>query len=239
VGNRAAGERLSVLVTFEQLKLAAALLLLSPYVPLLWMGEEYGETNPFQYFVSHTDPALAEAVRQGRRKEFESFGWGEDVPDPMAAETFERSTLDRSAMHRGEHGALLRLYRDLLRLRRAEPALRPGDAAVEVAHGDRAWVTVRLAPAAGGGATLVAVFNVSDAPRVVPLPAAPRFRRWSPVLATDAPAFSRDVADAADVNRSASVLGTVRVESAQHDGAAQQLTVPAWTAYLFRDSEDH
>ena len=88
VGNRASGDRLSMLVSPAQLRLAAALLILSPYVPLLFMGEEYGETNPFQYFIDHGDDRLVAAVRDGRRREFESFGWGSDVPDAQDDATF-------------------------------------------------------------------------------------------------------------------------------------------------------
>ena len=87
---------LSVLVSPAQLRLAAALLILSPYVPLLFMGEEYGETNPFQYFIDHGDDRLVAAVRDGRRREFESFGWGSDVPDAQDDATFRRSKLDWS-----------------------------------------------------------------------------------------------------------------------------------------------
>src|SRR5579862_790268 len=93
VGNRALGERLSRLVSFEGQKLAAGVTLLSPFVPLLFMGEEYGETSPFQYFVSHGDKDLIEAVRRGRQEEFASFGWKTEVPDPQAESTFVNSKL--------------------------------------------------------------------------------------------------------------------------------------------------
>jgi len=106
VGNRARGDRLATMLAPDRLRLAAALLLLSPYVPLIFMGEEYGETNPFQYFVSHGDPELVEAVRGGRRKEFETFGWSEDVPDPQDEDTRRRSDLDRDRASRPEHAAL-------------------------------------------------------------------------------------------------------------------------------------
>ena len=120
VGNRATGDRLSAVVTFEEQKLAAALLLLSPYVPLIFMGQEYGETNPFQYFVSHEDRDLCELVRSGRRKEFEAFGWGDEIPDPESEVTFLRSRLDRSKHRR--HAAIHDLYRDLIGLRKTETA---------------------------------------------------------------------------------------------------------------------
>ena len=132
VGNRATGERLSSLVSFDQLKLGAAVLLLAPYVPMLFMGEEWGETNPFLYFANHGDEALVEAVRKGRREEFKAFGWGDDVPDPFAEETFARSRLDRGKLAEPHHAALRALYRDLLRLRRREAALRPGGATFRV-----------------------------------------------------------------------------------------------------------
>ena len=90
VGNRAAGERLSALVDFEALKLAAGVTLLSRFVPLLFIGEECGATAPFQYFISHLDPKLVEAVRRGRREEFESLGWQDLVPDPQDEATFRR-----------------------------------------------------------------------------------------------------------------------------------------------------
>ena len=168
VGNRALGDRLATLVGLPKSRLAAALLLMSPYVPLLFMGEEYGETNPFQYFVSHGDPELIKSVREGRRKEFEQFGWGDDVPDPQAAETFERSRLDRSRLESSEHAGLYALYRDLLRLRRSTPALRPGSSEPRVAHDERdGWITLELASEQSGPSLLV-VFNLSESERQVP-----------------------------------------------------------------------
>ncbi len=120
VGNRAAGERLSALANFEGLKLAAGITLLSPFVPLLFMGEEYGETAPFQYFTSHADPELIEAVRRGRREEFAAFGWEQEkaVADPQDALTFSRSRLDHSLNNEEPHRTLLRLYQALIRIRR-------------------------------------------------------------------------------------------------------------------------
>ncbi|TEB12882.1 Malto-oligosyltrehalose trehalohydrolase [Pelotomaculum sp. FP] len=123
VGNRARGERLSQLVSFNGLKLAAGVLILSPFTPLLFMGEEYGETAPFQYFTSHSDPDLVEAARKGRREEFASFGWENGVPDSQDKETFLRSRLDHSLCRQGRHHALRRFYRELLRLRRELPVL--------------------------------------------------------------------------------------------------------------------
>ncbi len=122
-GNRLFGERLSELVTAEKLKLAAGVILLSPYQPLLFMGEEYGETARFQYFVSHTDRDLLAAVRQGRRAEFASFQWQEEPPDPGAEETFIRSRLNHQLRHGGYHQQLWQFYRELIRLRKRHAAL--------------------------------------------------------------------------------------------------------------------
>ena len=117
------GERLSQLVSFESLKLAAATVLLAPFIPLLFMGEEYGETAPFQYFTSHSDPALVEAVRRGRREEFVAFRWQGDVPDPDDEATFRRSRLCPELLQQERHRVLWNLYRELIRARKELPAL--------------------------------------------------------------------------------------------------------------------
>jgi maltooligosyltrehalose trehalohydrolase len=118
VGNRAAGERLTKLVDFEYVKFAAGVVLLSPFVPLLFMGEEYGEERPFQYFTSHADAALIEAVRRGRREEFARFCWSDRVPDPQDEETFKASVLDWEARASGAHRTLRSLYRLLIEIRK-------------------------------------------------------------------------------------------------------------------------
>jgi maltooligosyltrehalose trehalohydrolase len=127
VGNRMTGERLTSLVTFEQIKLIAGLTILSPYIPLLFMGEEYGEDNPFLYFVSHSDPDLVEAVRKGRRDEFREFHAKGEAPDPQDAKTFERSRLDHAKKSSGNHKLLLSYYTALLRIRREHGALSSPD----------------------------------------------------------------------------------------------------------------
>lgn len=123
VGNRMLGERLTSLVSFESLKLAAGAVLLSPFIPLLFMGEEYGEDAPFLFFVSHSDPDLVEAVRKGRREEFKSFDWEGAFPDPQAPETFLRSKIEWTKREKGVHAFLLRFYRQLIKLRRESPVL--------------------------------------------------------------------------------------------------------------------
>jgi len=123
IGNRMHGERLASLVSFESLKLAAGAILLSPFVPLIFMGEEYGEKAPFLYFVSHSDPALIEAVRKGRAEEFRAFRWEGEPLDPQSKDTFARCKLHWDERNQGEHGVLRALYKELLRLRREVPAL--------------------------------------------------------------------------------------------------------------------
>lgn len=145
IGNRAWGERLTALVPWEALKVAAAALLLAPQTPLLFMGEEYGETAPFQYFVDHGDPGLIEAVRQGRRREFAAFGWT-DVPDPFDKATFERSRLQGGAPHDDRQRALLAWYRRLIALRsRAGPFGPKGTHAAWVDGASRILILHRFA----------------------------------------------------------------------------------------------
>lgn len=123
IGNRMLGERLTGLIDFDSLKLAAGSVLLSPFIPLLFMGEEYGETAPFLYFTSHSDPALVAAVRAGRKAEFASFRWPGDVPDPQATESFTQSQLQHARKQRQPHQTLRRFHAELIRLRRTLPAL--------------------------------------------------------------------------------------------------------------------
>lgn len=123
VGNRADSERLSKLVSFEALKLAAGAILLSPFVPLVFMGEEYGETAPFPYFVSHSEPALIEAVRRGRREEFATFQWQSELYNPQDETTFLAAKINHKLREEGQHQTLLGLYKELVRLRKATPAL--------------------------------------------------------------------------------------------------------------------
>jgi maltooligosyltrehalose trehalohydrolase len=168
VGNRATGDRLSALLAPDALRLAAALLLLAPYVPMLFMGEEYGEVAPFLYFVSHSDPDLVQAVRKGRREEFASFGWTGEVPDPQSEETFARSRIHFESGNEGEHAKLRDMYRELLAIRREEPALRPGAARISVRHDASArWIAMRLD--APGARSLLAVFNLATSERSIPL----------------------------------------------------------------------
>ena len=124
VGNRMLGERLTDLTDFNGLKLAAGLLACSPYTPMLFMGEEYGETAPFLYFISHSDESLIEAIRNGRAEEFADFEWNGVPPDPQDASTFMRCKLNRNLGNSGHHALLLSIYKDLLTLRHAYSSLR-------------------------------------------------------------------------------------------------------------------
>jgi maltooligosyltrehalose trehalohydrolase len=124
VGNRALGDRPSQNLNYGQLAVKAALVLASPYTAMLFMGEEWGASTPFQFFSSHPEPELARATAEGRKREFADHGWDADeIPDPQDPQTFQRSKLDWSELGEGEHGRLLGVYRDLIALRRSEPDL--------------------------------------------------------------------------------------------------------------------
>jgi len=182
VGNRARGDRLATLVVPAALRLAAAILLLSPYVPLLFMGEEYGEVAPFLYFVGHTDPGLVEAVREGRRKEFAAFAWSGQIPDPADAATFEASRLRWKEAQRPAHAQLLALYTDLIALRKGEPALMPGGGAVAARVEGEGGVVVELG---SGHSRLVALFNFTADALLLAVPDG----TWSIALSTDASGY--------------------------------------------------
>jgi maltooligosyltrehalose trehalohydrolase len=146
VGNRAVGERSSALMSRDRLAIGAALVLTAPFTPMLWMGEEWGATTPWQYFTDHQDADLADAVRTGRRKEFAAFGWDpEEVPDPQDEGTFARSRLDWSELDADDAARTLDWHRKLVALRRDLPDLFSGDLArVEVSYDeDAAWLVVR------------------------------------------------------------------------------------------------
>jgi len=263
IGNRATGDRLSTVLAPDQLRLAAALLLLSPYVPLIFMGQEYGETNPFLYFVSHGDPDLVEAVRAGRRKEFESFGWGDDVPDPQSEDTFERSRLDRVRASRPEHAAVYRLYRDLLALREEEPMLRPDGAVVAITETDGCITMLWRGAGRGirdaGSGDLLAVFNCTGVPREVALPDGSD-GRWTLRLTTDAAGYGGEGRIAEEIGGeelAVSAAGSAwRAESHASGGGTREsdaprrlmtsesasrrsFTMPPWSAALYIRASSH
>ena len=127
VGNRAKGDRLSTFVSFEKLKLAAACMILSPFVPMLFMGEEYGEDNPFLYFISHTDKDLIKAVQEGRAKEFSSFEWKEEIPDPQSVETYKKCILNFNLLNNEKNKKHFLFYKTLIELKKDHPLLKVTD----------------------------------------------------------------------------------------------------------------
>jgi maltooligosyltrehalose trehalohydrolase len=177
VGNRMLGERLSQLVSFEAQKVAAGAVLLSPFIPLLFMGEEYGEIAPFRYFVSHSAPDLIEAVRKGRQEEFAAFEWAGQIPDPQSEKTFQACRLNHDLKDEGNHRALYNFVRELIRLRKELSALsRNGQGHTEANAFEREkllWVKRWQ-----GGNQAVIIFNFGSKPfaAVLPFPKA-RFRK--------------------------------------------------------------
>ncbi|MFE9393890.1 malto-oligosyltrehalose trehalohydrolase [Streptomyces flavidovirens] len=165
IGNRALGDRLSATLSPGLLACAATLVLTGPYVPMLFMGEEWAARTPWQFFTDHTDPQLAQAVREGRRREFAAHGWAEeDIPDPQDPRTRERSCLDWSEQENEPHARVLAWYRELIALRRERPDLADPDlAAVKVAYDEAArWLAFRR------GDIRVAV-NLSKTPATIGL----------------------------------------------------------------------
>ncbi len=149
VGNRAKGERTGHLLSIRQLKIGAALVLCSPFVPMLFQGEEFGASSPFLYFTDHSDRELGANVSAGRRREFAHFGWKpEDIADPQEPSSFESSKPDWSEIQLHPHDELLRWYRVLIALRQSCPALRSGlldRLTVEFNETDR-WLMVHRGP---------------------------------------------------------------------------------------------
>ncbi|MFF0197004.1 malto-oligosyltrehalose trehalohydrolase [Streptomyces anulatus] len=189
IGNRALGDRLAASLTPGLQACAAALVLTGPFTPMLFMGEEWGARTPWQFFTDHTDPELAEAVRNGRRREFGAHGWDqEEIPDPQDPATRDRSCLDWSEPEREPHARLLAWYRELIALRRTLPDLHDPDlASVKTAFDEDArWLAYRR------GDLRIAV-NLADGPAAIPLGSG-RHRRsggrvlaaWEPVEAPGA-----------------------------------------------------
>ncbi|MFD9807874.1 malto-oligosyltrehalose trehalohydrolase [[Kitasatospora] papulosa] len=189
IGNRALGDRLAAGLSPGLQACAAALVLTGPFVPMLFMGEEWGARTPWQFFTDHTDEELARAVRDGRRREFAAHGWAEeDIPDPQDPATRARSCLDWSEPEREPHARLFAWYRELVALRRALPDLSDPDLeSVRTAYDEEArWIVCRR------GDLRVAV-NLSGKPAAIPLGAARRragggrvLAAWEPVRAPGA-----------------------------------------------------
>jgi maltooligosyltrehalose trehalohydrolase len=161
-GNRVTGARLSSLIDHERLKIAAAAMLLSPYIPMLFMGEEYAEQAPFYYFVSHSDEALIKAVREGRREEFAAFKWEVEPADPQSEKTFNDSKLNWENREKADHSLMLKWYMGLIALRKNHPALQSFDKndirAIPI--GESGLILHRQS--AGGADHAFVVFNFSE-----------------------------------------------------------------------------
>ena len=181
VGNRMLGERSSQLFSFEMQKLMAAAVLVSPYLPMLFMGEEWSEPAPFQYFVSHTDKDLAEAVRKGRKAEFEAFHAEGKAPDPMSEETFLHSKLQWHLLDKAHHQTMRDYYKTLIQLRKDLPTLRHLDrqnVKVEADEGTQTLVLHRWQ----SHQQVACCLNFSEAVQRVNLPDGPDV--WFLVLAS-------------------------------------------------------
>jgi maltooligosyltrehalose trehalohydrolase len=164
IGNRAIGDRMSSYVSPGRLRIGAALLMCSPYVPMLFMGEEWGATSPWQFFTSFTDGSIGADVRRGRREEFATHGWSAtDVPDPQDPATFERSILDWAETDKDDHRDLLDWYRRLIAVRKSRPELTdPWLTHVQTSYDeDRRWLVVRRG-------SLAVVVNLGGQPQDVP-----------------------------------------------------------------------
>ena len=214
VGNRLGGERLGHHSSFPRRKLAAAAVLLSPFVPLLFMGEEYGEPNPFLFLTHHGDPDLVEAVRQGRRAEFAHFEGHDAAPDPQAEETFLRSKLQYELHTEGEHAVLHAWYRDLLRLRRQLPVLRDPAAENTVVEREPERVLMRHARNEEGEALVVLGFAEGEVRVSLPVPAG----EW---------ALCRDAADPRYLGEGSPVPGSLV------SGGTLELRLPGNAALVF------
>ena len=193
IGNRPQGNRLVTTVSTRQARLVAALLLLAPGIPMLFMGEEYGETAPFPYFIDFEDSDLIEAVRAGRARELSSLAQHGQLLDPAAESTFATACLDRTLRHKGEHRVLFELHRDLIAMRRRHPALRRSQRVAARAQAEAGVITlVRTHPSE----TVVSLFNLADAAAASVLPADAAGSRagracWRNLLAPETPAMEQ------------------------------------------------
>lgn len=161
VGNRMLGDRLVNVTSFDAARLAAGLTILSPNIPMLFMGEEFAEKNPFLYFVSHGDEHLINAVREGRKSEFRAFGWKGEPPDPQSEDTFNSSKITWDLLKIEAHAAMHMFYRALISLRKTTPALSllsKDDLGVQLIEDDDILVMTRHHP---GGAA-VCIFNLTN-----------------------------------------------------------------------------
>lgn len=166
VGNRALGDRIGQIAGLQRAKIAAALYMLGPFVPMLFQGEEWAASTPFLYFADHDGPELASAVSEGRKKEFAAFGWDPaSIPDPESQSTFEASKLNWGEVEIGQHAEMLRWYRALIRLRRSTPCLNVGSIGnVRVTFDEQAkWLQMERG-------TITVTCNVGDREQILAVP---------------------------------------------------------------------
>jgi len=145
IGNRATGDRLEHIIGIERTKVALGIVLTAPFVPMLFQGEEFAASTPFQYFADHEDETMAKAVSAGRKKEFAAFGWDDGaIPDPEDPETFQRSKLNWSEVHGGRHGEMLEWTKRLIQLRRCSPSLNDGELGrtTVTADAEKRWLSM-------------------------------------------------------------------------------------------------
>ncbi len=168
VGNRMNGERLSTMLDHESLKLAAGAMFVSPFIPMLFMGEEYAEDSPFLFFISHSDPHLLKQTRKGRKREYRDFIKNGAPPDPVAISTFETSKLNWDWPSSPAKQQMLEFYKKLISLRKQEALLKPGDRSATCAQtvAEGKGILLRIE---GKTETLVAVMNFADDTIVVPI----------------------------------------------------------------------
>jgi maltooligosyltrehalose trehalohydrolase len=218
IGNRILGERLSLLVDAEHLKVAAAALLLAPYVPLLFMGEEYGERAPFLFFADYGDPEVSRGMQEGRKREFEAFKWttgadSAEPPDPLDPDTFARSKLRWEIRREGSHLELQRWHSDLLALRTQAPFRNFSKYSVSAAPVEGRGMMLRRVSAGRDEEALI-LFNFSGDDLAFALP---NKGAWTRVL--DSRAVGKELTDVTD-------------------GVRDSVTIPGWSAVvLSRRSE--
>lgn len=165
IGNRPLGERIAQLVSFNKIKIAAAILLISPFIPMLFQGEEWGSLTPFQYFTDYSDEKLGQEVFHGRCNDLKNFGWNlTNIPDPQALETFNRSKVEWQKIANDEHRDLLEWYKSLIFLRKKFPELNNGDLSHIYVKFDEAqkWLIIEREK-------ILLIANFSNAKQEIPL----------------------------------------------------------------------
>jgi maltooligosyltrehalose trehalohydrolase len=225
IANGSGGKRHARLLSVVGQKLTAFMLLVvAPNVPMLFMGQEYGDTAPFQYFTSHGDADLAQAVSDGRKAEFAGFGWEHEHEDPQAVSTFEHSKLDWSKLERPPHAELLRFYQDLLRLRASHACLRNGRKdllTVERSDEEGYCVVQRDDPS---GSSVLALLNFTNQ------------GNWLPILSAVGPDWRLALhTDDVRYGGSGSDAPPARIDC--DDGAPPRLFCPPYAAILYLSNE--